>query len=160
MLFRSPALTFLPSHALPQPQQHLLVHASDMTPRLRHHHAATPTLSVITAESTPEYVLREVLLHCHARPVEYGAIGIHLTDFSPHIQAHILAGQLPLGGILEQENHPHSSAPAAYFSLTADAHMARLLQTTPGTTLYGRCNALLHADGTRFADIVEILPPA
>jgi hypothetical protein len=37
--------------------------------------------------------------------------------------------------------------------------MASLLATVPGTRLYGRCNVLSHADGTAFADIVEVLPP-
>ena len=155
-----PSVEFLPGDALPQPQQHLLVHESDMTPRLREQHGNAPVLEVISIERTDEYLIREVVLNCQARPIEYGAIGIHLGGFNPPVQALIVAGQEPLGAILETHIIPHTSVPTAYFTLLADQHMAKLLDTTVGTTLFGRCNTLCHADGMVIADIVEVLPPA
>jgi chorismate-pyruvate lyase len=154
-----PLVEFLPSPDMPEPWQHLLVHQSDMTPRLREYHGAAPVLTVVSVERTPDYLLREVVLTCKGRPVEYGAIGIHLDGFPPHVQQQIREGSAPLGAILEAEGVPHHSAPTGYFALEADAHMASLLATVPGTRLYGRCNVLSHADGTAFADIVEVLPP-
>ena len=154
-----PPVEFIEGPAMPQPQRHLLVHQSDMTPRLREHHHSPPELKVISVECTEDYVIREVLLNCEGRPVEYGAIGIHLDGFAPHVKTMICGGTAPLGAILESEGIPHTSAPTGYFMLEADAHMARLLGTAPGMRLYGRCNVLSHADGTSFADIVEVLPP-
>lgn len=153
-----PAVEFIDGAAMPEPQRHLLVHQSDMTPRLREHHGRAPVLTVISVERTPDYVIREVVLSCEGRPVEYGAIGIQLDGFPPHVKTMIRDGTAPLGAILENEGIPHSSAPTGYFALEADAHMAGLLGTRPGTQLFGRCNVLSHADGTAFADIVEVLP--
>ena len=154
-----PPVEFIAGAAMPEPQRHLLVHQSDMTPRLRDHHGGAPVLTVISVERTEDYVIREVVLSCEGRPVEYGAIGIHLEGFPPHVKTMIREGVAPLGGILESEGIPHSSAPTGYFALEADPHMARLLATAPGTRLFGRCNVLSHVDGTHFADIVEVLPP-
>jgi chorismate-pyruvate lyase len=154
-----PVVEFIPGGEMPEPFQHLLVHQSDMTPRLREHHGSPPVLTVISLDHTPDYIIREVVLSCEAGPVEYGAIGIHLEGFPPHVKDLIREGHLPLGAILEMEGVPHQSAPTGYFALEADAHMARLLGTIPGKRLFGRCNVLSHADGTSFADIVEVLPP-
>jgi chorismate-pyruvate lyase len=156
-----PLIEFIEGEAVPEPQRHLLVHASDMTPRLREHHGAAIRLEVKEAQLAPEYVMREVVLHraSDGAPVEYGAIGIQLEHLPLPVQQMIRAGQQPLGGILESENIPHHSAPRAYFTLMADEHIGTLLGTAHGTRLYGRCNALTHPDGIVFADIVEILPP-
>lgn len=154
-----PPLEFLEESAIPEPQQHLLVHQSDMTPRLHQHHVHAPALTVVTVERTDDYLIREVVLTCEGDPVEYGAIGIHLEGFPSHVQQMIREGSSPLGSILESEGIPHLSAPRGYFALAADEHMARLLDTVPGTRLYGRSNVLSHSDGTAFADIVEVLPP-
>ena len=154
-----PVVDFLSGEAMPEPWKYLLVHPSDMTPRLRDHHHSAPVLQVITVERTRDYVLREVVLSCAGRPVEYGAIGIHLEGFAPHVQEMIRDGVAPLGAILETEGVPHFSAPTGYFGLAADPHMSQLLATSAGTRLFGRCNVLSHPDGTAFADIVEVLPP-
>jgi hypothetical protein len=90
--------------------------------------------------------------------VEYGAIGIQLKAFPPHVKQLIRDGKRPLGGILETEGIPHTSAPRAWFAIEADHHTGELLRVPPGTRLYGRSNALSHPDGIVFADIVEILP--
>ncbi len=155
-----PPVVFMDGAAMPEPQRYLLVHQSDMTPRLREHHQTAPLLTVISVDRTEDYVIREVVLNCGERPVEYGAIGIHLDGFAPHVKTLIRGGTAPLGAILESEGIPHRSAPTGYFVLEADARMAGLLGTTAGTRLFGRCNVLSHADGTAFADIVEVLPPA
>lgn len=154
-----PPVDFIDGDRMPEPFRYLLVHQSDMTPRLRGHHGEPPELTVISVERTEDYVMREVILKCAGKPVEYGAIGIHLDGFPPHVKEAIRGGTAPLGAILEEEGIPHTSAPTGYFMLEADAHMASLLGTATGTRLFGRCNVLSHADGTAFADIVEVLPP-
>jgi chorismate-pyruvate lyase len=154
-----PVLEFVDPTTIPEPQHHLLVHQSDMTPRLREHHRHAPELTVVTVERTGDYVLREVVLTCEGKPVEYGAIGIHLEGFPAHVRKMIREGSAPLGSILETEGIPHVSAPRGYFALEVDQHMSGLLHAVPGRRLYGRCNVLSHPDGTAFADIVEVLPP-
>ena len=152
---------FIEGEAMPQPYRSLLVHQHDMTPTLRDHHGSDITLEVVQAEMSDDFVMRQVVLHraSDGVAVEYGAIGIHLDGFPPHVKELIREGKQPLGGILETESVPHASAPRAWFAIEADEHTGDLLRVPPGTKLYGRCNALTHPDGIVFADIVEILPP-
>jgi hypothetical protein len=147
---------------MPQPEQHLLVHESDMTPRLRNFHATGIGLRVVDREASENFVMRLVVLFRQdtGHPVEVGAIGIQLEGFPAETRAEILAGITPLGGILEAHAIKHESAPKAYFSIAADTFLAELLGVPVGATVYGRCNALSHSEGMVFADIVEILPCA
>ena len=155
-----PPVEFIEGPAMPEPYRSLLVHQKDMTPTLREHHGSDITLQVVEAETSENYVMRQVVLHrtTDNAPIEYGAIGIQLDGFPPHVRDLIREGKRPLGGVLETEGIPHTSSPRAWFSMEADEHVGVLLQVPPGTRLYGRCNALSHADGMVFADIVEILP--
>lgn len=154
-----PPVEFVDGAELTEPQRRLLVHSSDMTPRLREYYQSAPSLTVVSVERTEDYVIREVVLNCEGKPVEYGAIGIYLDGFPPHVRTMIRGGTAPLGAILESEGVPHTSAPTGYFVLEADSHMAELLGTAVGARLCGRSNVLSHPDGTGFADIVEVLPP-
>jgi chorismate-pyruvate lyase len=155
-----PPVTFMEGEEVPEPYRSLLVHQNDMTPTLRAHHASEITLQVIDSEASEDYVMRQVVLHRESdgAPVEYGAIGIHLEAFPPHVKELVREGKRPLGGILGSEGVPHSSAPRAWFSIETDEHIGELLHIAPGTKLYGRSNTLVHPDGIVFADIVEILP--
>lgn len=155
-----PTPTLIPGHEMPEPYRHLLVHESDMTPRLRNFHNSAIGLNVVERQVGEQFVMRLVVLHRSdtGAPVEVGAIGIQLDGFDDELRAAILAGLVPLGGLLEQAEIVHESSPKAYFSIQADAFLAELLGQPVGVTLYGRCNALSHGDGIVFADIVEILP--
>lgn len=155
-----PLVHFMDGEAIPEPWRGLLVHRCDMTPTLRAHHGSEITLEVKQAQMSESFVMRQVVLHraSDGKAVEFGAIGIQLDGFAPHVKELIREGQRPLGGILETEGVPHTSAPRAWFSVEADDHISGLLGVAPGTKLYGRCNALNHPDGITFADIVEILP--
>ncbi len=155
-----PPVEFIDGDVMPQPYRRILVHSSDMTPTLREFHGCAITLEVVQAEMTDGFVMRQVVLHRAGddAPVEYGAIGIQLEGFPPHVKELIREGKQPLGGILESEGMVHRSNPRGYFAIEADGHTGELLRVPPGTTLYGRCNALTHSGGIVFADIVEILP--
>lgn len=157
-----PPTEFIQGKTMPEPQRFLLVHDSDMTPRLRDYYQSPIGLKVVNVEKSDLFVMRQVVLERQDRglPVEYGAIGIQLEGFPGRVRELIRSGAAPLGAILESERVPHTSAPRGFFRLAADEVMARLLNTTPGTVLYGRCNVLSHPGGIVFADIVEVLPPS
>jgi hypothetical protein len=157
-----PQPELIPGAEMPEPYRHLLVHESDMTPRLRQFHGTGIGLRVVEREVSENFVMRLVVLFRQddLQPVEVGAIGIQLAGFSEETRAEILAGTIPLGGLLEAHEIIHESSPKAYFSIPADIFLADLLGVPVGTLLYGRCNALSHPDGMIFADIVEILPLA
>jgi len=157
-----PGVAEIPGDAVPEPYRGLLVHSRDMTPTLEAHHGDTIHLRLIERRERPEALLRQVVLVLDGdeRPVEYGAIAIHLGPFPPAARELVLGCRCPLGTILARHAIPHRSAPRAYFRVTADAPIAAALGVEPGTALYGRRNVLSTPEGAVLADVVEILPPA
>jgi len=153
-------VTFVQPEEMPQTDRWLLVHESDMTPRLAQHHACDIKLEVHAKSRIGNYLVRASVLKrtTDSAPVEFGAIGIHLDDFNEAAQALILGGQVPLGGILQRCAVPHSSHPSGYFRIEIDHRLATLLGASEGQTLYGRCNELRHASGATLAEVVEVLP--
>ncbi|MCX6857205.1 MAG: hypothetical protein NTV80_20130 [Verrucomicrobia bacterium] len=137
-----PRVTFVEPEALADQEQHLLVHDRDMTPHLREFHAS------------------ESVLHRRSdgKPIEFGAIGIHLDLLPEEAQQLVLEGRVPFGAILEQYQVPHSSHPRGYFRIAVDTRLAELLGATSGQILFGRCNELRHGSGRVLADVVEVLP--
>ncbi len=131
-----------------------------MTPTLAAFHHSKLYLEVHERELSDNYLIRLVTLHAVTddKPVEFGAIAIHLDGFPDEVRALIVEGKVPLGGILGEYRVTHSGSPTAFFSVPADDLISRALQQPKGETLYGRCNQLLDRDGMAIADIVEILP--
>lgn len=156
----SPRVTFQDAGTLPEPAHHLLVHQSDMTGRLGQHHDCEITLDVHAKSRIGNYLVRASVLkrRTDGEPVEFGAIGIHLDGFDDDARQMILEGKVPLGGILTQRSIGHLSRPCGYFRIEIDHRLASLLGGWEGQTLYGRCNVLLHADGSPLAEVVEVLP--
>lgn len=154
-------MKFLSPEHIPAAEKHLLVHASDMTPRLASYYETNINLDVHARSLVgPNYLVRAVILRRDDNdlPVEFGAIGIHLDGFEPHIRGLILEGKIPLGGILHQHQIPHSSHPSGYFRIEIDHRLANLLGGFDGQCCYGRCNELRHANGNPIAEVVEVLP--
>ncbi len=156
-----PQITFIEADEMPDEPRWLLVHASDMTPRLRDYHGSSIDLDVHAKGRIGDYYVRASVLKRHndGRAVEFGAIGIHLQALgNDEARRLVLEGQRPFGGILEELAVPHSSHPRGYFRIVIDHRLAELLDATEGATLYGRCNELRHANGQCLADVVEVLP--
>ncbi|MFV1996178.1 MAG: hypothetical protein ACC661_12140 [Verrucomicrobiales bacterium] len=155
-----PVFRFIPGQEIPEPERELLVHDTDMTPRLSSFHQSRLVLRVWESELQDAYLLRLVLLETEKgrRPVEFGAIGIDLDKFAAPVRRLIEQGQEPLGGILERFEVPHRGNPRAFFSVEADDLVSEALGGSAGDLLYGRCNQLIDPDGLVLADVVEILP--
>ena len=155
-----PQVTFIEPADMPEEERWLLVHASDMTPRLRDFHGSEIDLDVHAKGRIGDYYVRASVLSRHndARAVEFGAIGIHLNVLEEDARQLVLEGRTPFGGILEKLAVPHSSHPRGYFRIVIDSRLAELLNAVEGETLYGRCNELRHGCGKTLADVVEVLP--
>lgn len=155
-------VTFVEPAEMPETDRWLLVHESDMTPRLASHHGCEITLDVHGKSRLGNYLVRASVLKkiTDASPVEFGAIGIHLDGFDEEARNIILDGHTPLGGMLQRRAIPHSSHPRGYFRIVIDHRLAGLLGGWEGQTLYGRCNELRHEDGRPLAEVVEVLPKA
>jgi len=169
----------LPPLAVPVPQRDLLVHDSDMTSTLENFHGGSLGLKVLSRRLEHSVLYREVLLVLDGtnKPVEYGAIRIYLDTLASPWREQVLAGERPLGAILNASGMRYGSQPTAFFEVPADAFLADVLQIQSrfadkkvqeslkpsadgvGRPLYGRRNTLTTEDGAVIAEIVEILPP-
>jgi hypothetical protein len=158
---QAPPVQFVSGDQLPETDRYLLVHESDMTPRLAAFHNTEIDLKVLRKDEGGDVLARAVVLlrREDRKPVEFGAIVIHLDGFPPDLRQRITDCREPLGGILLSAGHPHTSHPRAYFQVKVDPVVAALMGLPEGACLSGRCNELRHADGSILADIVEILPP-
>lgn len=155
-----PRVTFVEPDELPERERWLLVHDIDMTPRLREGHGSEIDLDVHAKARIGNYLVRASVLNrrVDGKPVEFGAIGIHLDLLPDEAQSLVVEGRIPFGAILERYSVPHSSHPRGFFRIAVDARLAELLGATSGQILYGRCNELRHGCGRVLADVVEVLP--
>lgn len=146
---------------IPEPARTLLVHQGDMTSRLQRFHESSIGLRVLQCGRGDGHVyFREVLLLSEksGAPVEYGAIEIFLRVLPEAVQAQILEGKIPLGGILNASGLRYRSEPQGFFRMRRSRGLASLLGDGSGMPLYGRCNILRTEDGSLLARIVEVLP--
>jgi chorismate-pyruvate lyase len=140
----------------------LLVHHGDMTPTLEAFHGERIHLRVLARHLDGDALARQVVLTLNdsERPVEFGAIIIHLEHFPATAQAEIREGWTPLGTILATYEIQHTSRPLAFLTVSSDATMNEALALSGPRVLYGRRNILRDASGHELANILEILPPA
>lgn len=155
-----PRVTFVEPDTLPEQERWLLVHDMDMTPRLRQGHGCEIDLDVHARARVGNYLVRASVLNRRSdgKPVEFGAIGIHLDLLPGEAQQLVLEGHVPFGAILERFQVPHTSHPRGFFRIAVDQRLAELLGATSGQILFGRCNELRHGSGRVLADVVEVLP--
>lgn len=157
-----PPLDEIDGQAVPEPYKSLLVHDRDMTSTLESFHGASIHLRLISRERKGEDYFREVLLVLDGseRPVEFGAIQIHLTRFPDPARREILEERFPLGRVLKDHDIAFVSRPQAFLRVASDQLINDLLGLRGAHVLYGRRNILMTPAEHLLAEIVEILPPA
>ena len=157
-----PPLEQIEGEAVPEPYKTLLVHDRDMTSTLEGFHGAGVHLRLLSRAETNQDYFREVLLLLDGteKPVEFGAIQIHLARFPDRTRLEILQECYPLGHVLKEHNIPFLSCPQAFLRIASDKLINGLLHLQGAHVLYGRRNTLLNPAGESLAEIVEILPPA
>ncbi len=146
---------------IPQPYQDLLVHRSDMTPRLESFHRQRIHLSVLRSCETGDRLYRQVTLVLvpSGTAVEFGVIRIELALFNPDSQRLIREGRQPLGSILNEQRIEHASDPRAFLRVTSNGVINSGLSLTGSQLLYGRQNRIRDSRQRALAEMVEILPP-
>lgn len=158
---KAPKLLPVDGADIPQPYRGLLVHDGDMTPTLENFHHGSLHLQVLRTRCEGDKYSRDVVLRVDGseKPVEFGAIEIDLSVFTPDARRAVLEAHRPLGAILRDFAIAHQSRPKAFFSVRADRMIKESLQIAGRHTVYGRRNTLYMPDGKPLAEIVEILPP-
>ena len=156
-----PRIERIEGDKIPQPDKDLLVHKSDMTRKLEAFHGGRIHLGVIRSQETKNKLSRQVvlLLDTDEKPVEFGAIRIHLDLFAPQAQRLIRDGRWPLGTILKEQDIKHSSDPKTFLRVTSDPVINSALSLTRAHLLYGRHNRICDSRHRTLAEMIEILPP-
>lgn len=148
---------------LPDPYRQLLAHDGDMTSRLENHYKSSIRVKIIRSSNDGKNYFREVLLQTdepNPRSIEYGAIEIQLAELSEPAKDAVIAGEKPLGGILNLGRIPYSCSLRGFFKITPDDAIKELFVMQNTVPLYGRSNRIETRTGETIAQIVEILPPA
>ena len=156
-----PEIEEVAEEEIPEPYRALLVHDNDMTPTLEEFFGGEIHLRILDWRIENEVLSREValVLNHEERPVEFGAIRIHLERFGEGPREAILEGYRPLGAILRAYQIGHRSHPTGFFLIHADPTITDALAIEEASRLYGRCNRLTYANGDPLAEVVEIVPP-
>lgn len=155
-----PTFTKVEPDDIPDPYQGLLVHKNDMTPTLEAFHGEKIWIRPEARYLENSFYFREVILFLEnsLKPVEYGAIVIHLENCNEDARQSILEARKPLGTLMKEFSIPHQSEPIGFFKVESDSLISRRLQIPEGETIYGRRNELITPEGLCLAEIVEILP--
>jgi hypothetical protein len=153
--------TMVPADSIPQPQQGLLVHFGDMTSTLTRHHGEPVMLRVLERQQGPLWYRRHIVLETETsrRPVEYGAIRIHLPILSEAARRDVLEAHLPLGAILARHGLDYRHCPGGFFRIRSNRLIEQSLGLAGPHWLYGRCNCMSDSVGRVVAEVVEVLPP-
>ena len=157
-----PPIEAVEGDAVPEPYKSLLVHQDDMTPTLEKFHGERIHLAVLSRQQRDDFYFREVvlLLDKTDKPVEFGAIKIHLALFPSAARKEILEERRPLGSLLADYIITHTSRPKAFLRIRSDDFINTALRLQGSQWLYGRRNTLWDPQQRPLAEIVEILPPA
>lgn len=168
-----PEFHFLSEPELPPPYRDLLAHDRDMTSTLKkYHQAENIRVEALETHSRGDLYHRLVILWIpdkgaspvqkpnSEKPVEFGAIRIHLNRFPDQAQDWILQESRPLGRILHDAEVAYISRPERFFQTKTDDWIGPALRLPPNTKVYGRCNVLWDGNEPEhpLAEIVEILP--
>jgi chorismate-pyruvate lyase len=157
-----PTVTRVEAIEIPEPCRSILVHDLDMTPTLENTYGGAIDLRVLKHSLRDNVFSRQIVLTLRKGGVAvlFGAIKIYLDRFPEQARSLILEMKQPLGTILATQGIPHSSHPAGYFSVEADALINSALQLSDAATLYGRRNVLSDSSQRTLAEVLEILPPS
>lgn len=156
-----PSFEQVPGDAVPEPFRRLLVGCHDMTPTLESFHADRLHLQLLERSRGEHTLARLVVLKRDrdCRPVEFGAIVIHLEHLGGEPRRLVLEGHCPFGRVLADHDVAHYGCPQGFFRVFPDALISSALEMTVPQPLYGRRNLLLTPQESLLAEVVEILPP-
>lgn len=155
-----PSARTINSDDIPLPYRPLLAHTSDMTVTLERHVGGPVMLRVLSTIQNGEWYLRRVLLvqQNSGRPVEMGAIRIHIGSMNEPVRQQILLNQVPLGRVLREGGVQFQSRPKIFLAVTPNSEMMGVFWMREPSTLYGRQTEMF-VEQRKIGDIVEILPP-
>lgn len=160
-----PSLEFkeIEPQELPEPYRKLLAHQGDMTSRLENAYRSSIRVNRLRSSNDGKNYFREVILETSdssPRAVEYGAIEIQLSHLPDAAKEVVIAGEKPLGGILNEARIPYACELRGFFKIIPDESIVEAFALKTPVELFGRSNSIKTLSGGTIALIVEVLPPA
>jgi len=163
--FADPAAGFAASmqeveeEQIPQPCHGLLVHNNHMTVALEKWYGSPVEVVVLREELCEPYYSRVIQLRLVAtnRLVEYGIMRIDLRTCGGGARAEILTHASPLGRILIDYGLLTDVVCESFVEIAPFGPFADLLDARETEPVYGR-TAVIHANGCRVVDLLEIMP--
>ncbi len=154
------ASEIVPADAVPPPYRSLLVHDYHMTVTVEAFHGDIVDVRILADRRDGDSYARQILLALRGsgRVVQFGIMRIHLRYCAPAVRAEILAGQTPLGRILIKHEILRRIEPTAFLRVTPGPDMMTWFGLEQPRPTYGRL-ALIHCDGRRAVELLEIVAP-
>jgi len=145
---------------MPEPYRQLLVHTHHMTVTVEGFYGQPVNVEVLeTVLSKVEYG-RKILLSLKetGEVVQFGMIEVDLSALSNTVGDEILAGKMPLGRVLIQNNVLRSIQPVAFFRVEPSAKLCEWFHLSEPQTTYGRLG-VIYAGEQPAIEVLEILAP-
>ncbi|MFM1903928.1 MAG: hypothetical protein RLZZ440_1828 [Planctomycetota bacterium] len=164
-LFHSPRAGFgevasISADQMPPVARDLLDHTSHMTVAMERLHGGPVSLEVVRrAECSDGRYAREILLHRgDGGIVQHGIVRIDLAAVAPQVAADIRSESKPLGRILLAAGLLCDVHDVELLRIAAGPELAVMLQTCPGTEVFGRV-ATIGLAGRPAIELLEIASP-
>jgi len=153
-----PPVATVPSDALPQSYQRLLVHENHMTLALEEFFGKPVRLHVIARRQRDKEYARMILLSLDGTNqfVEFGIVRLRLDVLNDEVRSEILAGVTPLGRILVEHDVLRRIQPTHYLEITPHEQLRGWLGITSTEPIYGRL-ATIYCDGLPAIDLLEVV---
>ncbi len=156
-----PRMELVAAAEVPPPYRELLVHTHHMTVTLEAFHRGPVNLQVLGTMQSEDWYARRILLRRHDddEVVQFGIARIRLSYCLPQVRDAILAGRIPLGRILIEQDVLRNVVPVAFLRVMPGPAMADWFGKQRGLFVtYGRLGAI-HLDERPAVEVLEIVAP-
>jgi chorismate-pyruvate lyase len=155
-----PEAELLPPEEIPEPYRELLVHEHHMTVTVEAYYREPVEVRVLEVVRRGNEYARKILLALRdsRRVVQFGIVQIDLAVLTPDVRETILAGEVPLGRVLIQNQVLRTVRPAAFFRAMPRPLMCEWFSLKRPEPTYGRIG-VISTDGHPTIRVAEILAP-
>lgn len=150
----------IPRDLTPEPYKSLLVHGHHMTVTMEEFHQSPVDVRVLEQRQAGSLYCRKITLVKSGtdQVVQFGIVRFNFDFVTTEIRDEILKGQTPLGRILINYNVLRHIDLGAIVKLVTGPGLCRYLNTSQGTTTYGRM-ATIFCNHRPALDLLEVSAP-
>jgi chorismate-pyruvate lyase len=153
-----PRYQIVPAEEVPEPFHGLLCHEHHMTVTVEKYHGDKVDVRPLAIRHRDPYYARKIVLTLRGsgKVVLFGIVRVNLDYTTTKVRAEILAGQIPFGKVLIQNNVMRRIEPTAYLHIEPGPLQLAWFGLENPEPLYGRL-AYIHCDGQPAVELFEIV---